>query len=250
MREESFLHFDREWLSIVIDKPKEDILGMVIMSHGLTGDRVGPQRLLVQLAEELAEAGFVVCRFDYRDSGDSSGTFFETKFSKMEEDLTRVIAHLQKQFGDLPFALLGFSIGAIPCIQILSQLPPKILILLSSDLIDAPPAPSSDIKEINFRNGAFFLTSDFFIERSKISPRKILETNRIPTFLCYGEKDHKVKAASIDLKELGVIPYELKGVDHLFESCLIRQELTKYLISLFKETFHGTHKPDYSMSHC
>lgn len=250
MREEKLLYFGSEWISVVLDLPEEPPLGLVVISHGLTGDRVGPQRLLVQITEALQRAQMAVLRFDYRNAGDSSGVFLKTRFSTMNEDLHQVLAWGKERLGILPLCLIGFSIGAIPCIEILSQESVEVLMILSADLIDKPSLSHSLEEKIPFRGGAFTLSRCFFEERSQIAPRQALQESRIPRYLFYGEKDKKVKEAAASLRKFGVVPFEFKGVDHLFESYPIRLEMIDCLITLLKENFYGCTKSFNVMSDC
>ena len=82
------IHFVKPgyWLSLVVDEPTTPADSIIILCHGLTGDKVGNQKLLESLSRDLVAEGHSVLRFDFRGSGDSSGLFEETTFTGMAED--------------------------------------------------------------------------------------------------------------------------------------------------------------------
>jgi hypothetical protein len=122
-------------------------------------------------------------------------------------------------------------------------------VILSADLIDQPSFTHLNEEKIPFRGGAFTLSRFFFEERKALSPRALLEQSSIPRYLFYGSNDTKVKEAAVCLEKIGVIPFEFKGVDHLFESYIIRLEMIRSLTHLIQEHIYGTQQPPDSLSH-
>src|SRR5690625_321666 len=85
---------NNEHLIGVIHRTEEDtnerqIRPGVVMLHGFTGNKVGPHRMFVKMAERLSELGIVTLRFDFRGSGDSEGNFEDASFRGEVDDALR-----------------------------------------------------------------------------------------------------------------------------------------------------------------
>ncbi|MFT4553399.1 MAG: alpha/beta superfamily hydrolase [Chlamydiales bacterium] len=205
------------WLSLVIDQPANSTDKLVILCHGLTGDKVGNQKLLETLSRHLVEKGHAVLRFDFRGSGDSSGLFEDTTFSGMAEDLNNVIHWVQTELAFQHLILAGISIGGvIPMMVYPDHANCRAVLLISSDIIDKPTLSFSGEKKA-IRGDDLYLKRAFFEERSHIAPRETLPA-KVPVALFYGEKDHKVVVAALELADLGVSPQPIPDSDHLFET--------------------------------
>lgn len=95
---------------------------VVIFCHGFTGEKVGGNQFLLQVANAVEAAGFAVVRFDFAGSGESEGSFAEdTTISGWLADLRHVVAWTKRQpaFRDSPLFLLGHSLGG--CIVLLHE---------------------------------------------------------------------------------------------------------------------------------
>lgn len=233
-RHELVLTIEQGWLQVVIDTPAQPAHAAVVFCHGLTGDRCGPQRLLTLLAADLAQAGFLCVRFDFRGSGDASGSFAATTFASMRTDLEQIIGWTRHNYPTLDLALLGLSIGGvIPALVAPEQSHCRAVVLLSSDLIE-------DIRfdvagEVAIRDGQFFLPESFFREREALWPRSDLLTAGIPVGLFYGEQDRKLAKAARELKRAGVKVQRINGVDHLFEQITARHALYDGVIAFLRQ---------------
>jgi len=218
------------WLAVVLDLPAAPPRGLVVMCHGLTGDHSGPQRLLTDLAKALSKANFVVVRFDFRGSGDSSGTFSETTFASMQEDLETIVSWIVPQYSELPLALAGLSIGGVaPALVAPRHKECHAVVLLSSDLIEGVQFDVSGPVEI--RGGQFILPASFFRDREPLLPRSTLANAAIPTCMFYGERDGKLARAAAEMTDLGFSITCLIGVDHLFEDITQRRILSEGVIA-------------------
>ncbi|MBS0622857.1 MAG: alpha/beta hydrolase [Verrucomicrobia bacterium] len=85
----------------------------VVFAHGYGGNKLGPNRLYVAQAEELARNGVAALRFDFRGCGDSEGIFREMCLASFVSDLLLAIEHLRnhpKINGD-QIGILGASLG-------------------------------------------------------------------------------------------------------------------------------------------
>lgn len=112
---ESFL-FPSEGLhlSAILHRPDTDAPAPgIVMCHGWTGHKIEPGRVFVKAARRLADAGFVVLRFDCRGSGDSEGDFEDMTISGEVRDAVRALEVLRDTRGVDPerIGVLGFSLG-------------------------------------------------------------------------------------------------------------------------------------------
>lgn len=67
---------------------------VIMVCHGLAGNKIGKYRLYVTLASLLVKAGFAVFRFDFRGSGDSEGEFADTTVTGQLSDALKVLEFL------------------------------------------------------------------------------------------------------------------------------------------------------------
>jgi pimeloyl-ACP methyl ester carboxylesterase len=197
---------------------------MVVICHGLTGNRVGPMRLLTVLAEELAMLGFLCLRFDFRGSGDSSGDFSATTFASMCSDLEQVTSWGRQQFGEPPLALVGLSIGGVPPALMAGTLSPVAVVLLSSDLIEDIYFPNVE-GMVPVRGGEFELPEAFWREREGLHPFSDLRRTGVPSKLFYGSLDSDLAEAAPRFKAAGFAVEKVKGVGHLFEDVEVRRHV-------------------------
>jgi fermentation-respiration switch protein FrsA (DUF1100 family) len=82
----------------------------VVTAHGLLSSKDSDKYLLI--AAEFAQAGFGVCRFDFRGCGDSGGTLLETTVAQRVSDMHAVLERMRKHPAlDGRLGLLGSSLG-------------------------------------------------------------------------------------------------------------------------------------------
>lgn len=82
---------------------------IVIFCHGYRGSNIGPNRLFVRAARQLAEREISSLRFDQVGSGNSEGDFFDSSFTDWIET-TKTIARYYSEQG-YQVALFGQSMG-------------------------------------------------------------------------------------------------------------------------------------------
>lgn len=96
-------------------------LGMVLFNAGVV-HRVGPHRINVKLARDLARRGVPTLRFDLHGQGDSLGARGGLDYQQqVVADLQAAMNALQTATGAQGFALLGFCSGALPSIWVAQQ---------------------------------------------------------------------------------------------------------------------------------
>ncbi len=91
---------------------KAEARAVLLLNPGIV-HRVGPGRIYVRIARELASRGFVVLRFDLSGIGDSAVRLDNLPFSKSAVSETReAMDLLQRKFGIQTFVLMGGCSGA------------------------------------------------------------------------------------------------------------------------------------------
>jgi uncharacterized protein len=108
----------RKQLSAMIHNYRNVPVGtpVVILCHGFTGDKIGPNQFILNMGKAIEESGKVAIRFDFAGSGESQGEFAEdTKVSGWLEDVKSVVAWVKKQpeFVGSPIFLFGHSLGGL-----------------------------------------------------------------------------------------------------------------------------------------
>lgn len=86
---------------------------VILMCHGLGGNKVGKGRLYVQLAEKLTKEGIAVLRIDFRGSGDSEGAASDVTIDGEVSDALMALDYLtaQKDIDINRIGLFGRSFG-------------------------------------------------------------------------------------------------------------------------------------------
>lgn len=209
---------DGEHLAVVDDSPDGSARALVVVVHGLTGDRVGPNRLFVSLAAELLQCATRVVRFDLRGAGDSSGDVCDTTFSGMVADTNRVIEHARRTDPSLPLVLVGMSLGALVASLVAAQRRDVAGVVLVAHVLsdDAPPPP------LDGRVGAghIAMPPSFFAERALLQPRSAIMAADTSILEIVGSHDSRPGRDPSPWRSVTV-----PGADHLFASCESRSTL-------------------------
>ncbi|MEX2256233.1 MAG: alpha/beta fold hydrolase [Acidimicrobiia bacterium] len=241
-RREHVVHVEGGHLLCVTDHPAGEPKATAIICHGLTGDRVGPQRLLTVLAEELVMFGFVSVRFDFRGSGDSSGVFAETTFAGMCDDLRSVAAWAEREYSTPALTLLGVSIGGVIPALCARELPGVTgVALISSDLVEDVVFPIHG--NVPIRGGEFHLPDSFYREREDLYPLTELYESGIPAKLFYGARDEKLVEAADRFAAVGLPTHPARGQGHLFEDVDERGQLGRRIARFLCSTLPGENEP-------
>jgi alpha/beta superfamily hydrolase len=92
--------------------------------HGGTKDN----KVVTTLAKAFFALGYVTARPNFRGVGASEGTHDEGRGET--DDMLAVAAYLRRQYGDLAFALAGFSFGSLVQMRVAKRLKAERLVLV------------------------------------------------------------------------------------------------------------------------
>lgn len=127
------------WLSDQSSKHPEIAVvpprGVVLLVHGL-GEHAGRYD---HLANSLSNWGFMVCAYDQRGHGESSGVpgTLPTRTALLD-DLAEVVQETRQQYATLPLILLGHSLGGLVASRFVSLGMGRVdALVLSSPALDA-----------------------------------------------------------------------------------------------------------------
>lgn len=117
MEHQRFIETEHARLALTLHYPAtdkhEDSYPLTIICHGFTGNRIGADRLFVQAARSLSQAGHLVVRFDYGGCGESTGDYGAGGIDRLEEETRSVLDYALRLEGvDLTrVTLIGHSLG-------------------------------------------------------------------------------------------------------------------------------------------
>jgi alpha-beta hydrolase superfamily lysophospholipase len=103
--------------------------GVVICPpHGF--EQVHSHRSLRQLADDLARAGHLVCRFDYHGTGDSAGTDEDPdRVAVWRSNIADILQWMRLEHGCRRLSVIGVRLGALLALDAASQQPLANLVL-------------------------------------------------------------------------------------------------------------------------
>lgn len=224
---------DKHHLAAVLHVPKKKAKGLVILSHGYTGNKSENGRLFVTTARSLAAAGLAVLRFDFWGSGDSSGEFYQMTPNTEISDLKNVIRWAHQQ-GWNNIGLLGVSFGGAVSICTLSQIPAdavQALVTWSSvpsfqfwrSTPDIAPELSADLNPMHVSG------KKFFTDRPKVDVPEAYVRLDLPKLQIQGDNDipgfreefSKYFPVTRGVKKHVIIP----GGDHVFTTWKHRKQV-------------------------
>lgn len=122
MREETFTFGDQQALIGVLSYSEEmlnpELPTVLLLNAGLI-HHIGPNRVYVKLARQLADQGFLVMRFDLSGIGDSLARQDNLPFERsVIDDVQQAMAHLKKTRDADQFLLMGHCAGAVNSLRV------------------------------------------------------------------------------------------------------------------------------------
>jgi fermentation-respiration switch protein FrsA (DUF1100 family) len=186
----------------------------VILSHGLISSKESSK--WVTLAEELAQAGIMACRFDYHGCGESGGVLEETTLTIRLENLDTVMDYLLQDnrvhIGAL--GLLGSSFGGATSVVKAARDPRVGCVSLWATPCRLEEKDDEAVPEVEFEKTLYedFARYNILAEASRVSYALVI----------HGERDEVVpisEGRSIfqNLKKPKKFQM-IKGGDHVFSA--------------------------------
>lgn len=177
----------------------------ILFCQGYEGNKCGKLGLYVDLAKELAKAGFIVARFDYRGVGDSEGDPSIISMQDKIDDTLEVIKFLasDSQVDPSRMGILGRSLGGAIAIKAAGACKSISAIVLWAPVFDGKQwlelwekqqvSNSSVTEEMKNIPGEIpnrkFLSELFALSLSS----ELNFINNVPLLHIHGEKDNVVK---------------------------------------------------------
>lgn len=101
-----------ESLACSLHQPSHSATASLVFVHGyFSGNRLGPNRLFLEIASLAASSGILALRYDWCGMGESSGDITATMLSSAADDLTHAIQDLQRLAPGLPLGIVSHSLG-------------------------------------------------------------------------------------------------------------------------------------------
>lgn len=107
-------------LAGIVDWPEREPIAAILFTHCFTCNK--DLKAIVRISRGLAEAGFLVLRYDLTGLGGSHGSFSETNFSSNRRDLFAAQNFMSQRLAPADF-LIGHSFGGACSLSMVEELP-------------------------------------------------------------------------------------------------------------------------------
>lgn len=131
-REEARIPYQEAYLAAGLHRPAGEPRSAVVMAHGLLSSMASEK--LTRLADALAGAGYLVCRYDAAGCGGSPGRIEDTTLGRRRDELLAAAGWLAQRHPELDQAYLGSSLGGSAALLAADQRPPQALICWSTPI--------------------------------------------------------------------------------------------------------------------
>ena len=214
-----------QWLSVTIDRAPTAPKATIILCHGLTGDKIGPQKLLANLSFHLACGEADVVRFDFRGSGFSSGSFLTTSLNSMLEDALWVAGRKKHNI-----FWMGISTGALIALMAAAHRNKnEPVVAISNGLAESIAFDPMQEDPVSLHGGQLQLNKQYFESRATLRPRSCFFNKLTDISVILGSKDEKHYRERQSLIDAGIRVHTIQDSDHLFTAPQHRKELFNYI---------------------
>jgi pimeloyl-ACP methyl ester carboxylesterase len=229
IRKQTFIPFkDEGCLFVSKDQRSENSPYSILLLHGLTGDQIGPGKLLANLCLHLSKhfEDTAFYRFDFRGSGLSSGNFSNTSFDSMLEDAIFVESQIQNCI-----AIIGLSTGSIVALALAQKLKKnQSVIAISQGFFPPIEAIDKTNQLISIREGQHFICPNFFIQKNNLPLPSWLRSQKSNLSILLGGSDGRHLECIPILESLGIYPEVIDQADHLFNDPKARFNLFNTIV--------------------
>lgn len=237
--------------------PKRPNNRAVILAHGITVEK-NEGGVFTNLANDLADQGFSVFRFDFRGHGESEGRSVDVTLTGEIQDLESACNEVRDK-GYTDIGLVGASFGGGIAVLYAFKHPNIITKLflwnpvLNYDHCYLRPTMPSIVKrknhikkELREKGWATLYGKNFvagkllFDEMARMFPYKEIKKLKLPILIIHGDKDTKVpyedsREASVGVPNITFVT--IKNADHGFhDSKSHAQEANKVTIDFLKDS--------------
>ena len=251
-----FFNSNTNRLSCVCTIPDhQEIKAGIIFVHAADGNRLGPHRMFVELANKLKDIGIASLRFDMRGCGDSSGPLAGGDINPDIEDLLNAITFFTSKYNPPQIFLFAISRGARVSISALAKhsIPVSGAVLLSTPFAGSKAAAKNffnRLKEYLYKfsnieslkkliSGKADLKQIAKTLAFALNSQKRYRTNtdsfvtRCPLLFIYGSKDPIAQGSSLHYRRIcekfniSIKTADIKNANHSFFHYHWKEQITE-----------------------
>jgi len=230
----------------MIHLPKTDARApAVLMCHGFMGDRIESHFIFVKMARRLANAGYIVMRFDFRGSGESEGEFSDVTIPAEVDDARVALAWLrgQPEVDPKRVSLLGLSLGGaiaatlagedgnIAALVLWSALAePSVFVAQGIAQADSHPAPLGVQPSSSFDLGGHLVGEGFRKTAGDVKPLESIRNYVGNLLILHGTRDEVIPPSEAERyqqalgKEHASLHW-IEGADHTYSADMWEKEV-------------------------
>jgi len=226
-----FKNQQNETLSGVLHLPDGSTERGVVIGHCFTCSR--NTRILQQISDGLARAGFMALRFDFSGNGRSEGDFAASSYSKHVAEMKTAIDFAAGK-GAAQIGLAGHSMGATIALLTAAELPLVRAVCSLAGRLSSTNADHflstvqleelAQTGRVSFtsRGRSLALTRDFFADAARHDLPELIRTMKFPLLVVHGDRDEIVPVtearSAYELNPSRIDLAIIKGADHMFSA--------------------------------
>lgn len=249
------IHFenqDGEKLAGTLEMPEKPTNRAVVMGHCFTCSR--HIRLLIDLSQDLARAGYMALRFDFSGNGQSEGDFARTSYSKHIGEMKQAVTMMGRKGAEW-IGLAGHSMGAaVSLLTAVEMEEVKAVCTIGGRYSQLDPLhlfseiQKRELKEtgkVSFssRGQPLELNQTFFQDAVRHDLSQAVESLNKPLLIVHGDRDDIIEVEAAyqgrDLKPSGIDLVIIEGADHMFMEKDHRRLVSDRVVDWFNRQNHG-----------